>query len=94
MDADGDLLMTDTLIGPKHGTATIANMDSIQYTPDLNYNGLDSIQYIACEDLGFCDTAWVIINIIPVNDPPIALVDSLTVTEDTMNAYIWQKPMI
>ncbi len=88
MDADMDSLMTDTITGPKNGTAVVVNMDSIQYTPDLNYNGLDSIQYIACEDLGFCDTAWIIINIIPVNDRPIATLDSLTIVEDSIGVHI------
>ena len=63
MDLD-PLTLSFGLCAPVHGTAVIVG-NCIEYTPDLNYNGLDSMCYIAC-DTGtpqLCDTSWIIWNI-------------------------------
>ncbi|MFC1976350.1 Ig-like domain-containing protein, partial [Chloroflexota bacterium] len=55
----------------------------ITYTPNLNYNGVDSFVYQICDDDGACNTATVGVTIDPVNDPPVALDDIAFTAEDT-----------
>jgi len=63
----------------------INNVDgTITFTPTADFNGtVDSFDYQVCDVLGLCDTATIYINVTPVNDPPIATIDSETTTEDT-----------
>ncbi|CAF0787684.1 unnamed protein product [Rotaria sordida] len=87
-DVDGNLDVTTVVITdqPNHGTATVNPVTGvITYTPNNNFNGVDTLIYNIC-DTGipvYCDTALVIINVIPVNDPPIANPDPTTTPEDT-----------
>ena len=77
IDPDLNIDTTITLLSlPQHGTY---NNSSFIYQPNLNYFGSDQFQYRICDSLGLCDTAFVIIDIQPVNDPPIANNDSFTI---------------
>ncbi|MBR9920154.1 MAG: tandem-95 repeat protein [Bacteroidetes bacterium] len=79
------------LMNPLNGTATVdtgvdpndPTDDSINYTSNLHFNGLDSLTYYICDFDGDCDTATVLITVDPVNDPPVAMDDSDTTNEDT-----------
>ena len=65
---------------PANGTVAINPITgAATYTPNLNFNGVDSFIYSVC-DLGdvptntaniLCDQAVVIITVTPVNDPPV-----------------------
>ncbi|MFN8285574.1 MAG: Ig-like domain-containing protein [Chitinophagales bacterium] len=73
--------------GPNSGTATtslILNTLCVTYTPSTNFNGLDSICIVVCDNGSpvLCDTSKVIITVTPVNDPPIANNDNYTTNED------------
>ena len=72
--------------GPSNGTAIINVLTgAITYTPTLNFFGADSIHYSIC-DSGFpvyCDSAWIYINVLPVNDAPLAIDDTISTPEDT-----------
>lgn len=58
---------------PQHGSATInAVTGAILYSPELHYYGPDSLVYTVCDTDGYCDQALVIIDMISVNDPPVA----------------------
>ena len=73
---------------PSHGEVTINDNDTpndptddkITYTPNLNYNGLDSFVYEICDSNGDCDTAEVTVTIDPVVDVED---DTVTTDEDT-----------
>ena len=73
--------------GPFNGTVSVdTSTGQVIYTPDSNFYGVDSFQYVVC-DTGLplpamCDSAWVVITIDPVNDQLIALDDSASVNED------------
>ena len=60
---------------PHNGKAYINSSNGvISYFPNENFNGKDSLKYQIC-DLGdpvYCDTAWLYIDVTPVNDPPVA----------------------
>jgi hypothetical protein len=68
-DEDGDVFGNFTItVPPNHGTASITNGDSIRYTLGPGYSGTDSIQYVSCDVLPLCDTAWIYI-IVPTPLP-------------------------
>ena len=44
-DLDGDALTTEILDSTNSGTLILLNGDSIQFTPDANFNGNDTLSY-------------------------------------------------
>ena len=56
---------------------------TVTYIPDPNFNGVDTFAYAICDTSNFCDTAIVIINVTPVNDPPDAVTDNASTTTNT-----------
>jgi Big-like domain-containing protein/pre-peptidase len=68
-DPDGDPLTYSIVSGPTHGTPDVANLPSVIYTPNANYNGPDAFTFRVC-DATDCDDATVTITVSPVNDPP------------------------
>lgn len=64
----------------------ILNTDgTFDYTPVLNFFGPDSFEY-TLTDGELTDTATVSIDVLPVNDAPVAEDDSFNVDEDTVLA--------
>jgi gliding motility-associated-like protein len=55
------------------------------YTPPANYNGQSVWQVNICDDgsPALCSTLVAIIDVLPVNDPPAVVPDSVTVTENS-----------
>lgn len=83
-DAENDPLAVTLIGGPLHGTAAM-NLNNLDYTPGFNYVGFDTIVYRVCDNalpVG-CDTATIIITILPINDNPLAVDDSITLPNDT-----------
>jgi len=69
---------------PLHGTAVALAVGTIQYTPNLNYNGPDSFSYTVKDNLGAVSLPAVVsITVTPVADPPLALNDTATTQQDT-----------
>ncbi|MCP4120816.1 MAG: tandem-95 repeat protein, partial [Bacteroidetes bacterium] len=66
----------------QHGDAEPSTLPCVDYTPDENYNGMDTICILTCSPDGICDTTIVIIEVTPVNDPPVAVDDSEHTPED------------
>ena len=58
-DLDGDALTTEILDSTNSGTLILLNGDSIQFTPDANFNGKDTLSYRICDNGSpvLCDTA-------------------------------------
>lgn len=69
-DDNGDFILAEIIKPPKHGQATRNAMEEITYTPNLNWNGIDTLYYSACDRGKACDTSIVIITVFPVNDQP------------------------
>ncbi|MDD2269304.1 MAG: Ig-like domain-containing protein, partial [Eubacteriales bacterium] len=81
-DTEGDTLSVISHTTPSHG-AIVNNMDgTLNYKPNLNYNGTDSFQYTVSDPYGNTDWATVYITISAVNDAPAAVDDSRTTEED------------
>ena len=80
-----DSLTIISVSDPGNGTVTIDSTNCFTYVPDTNYNGYDTTTVILCnDDLSFCDTIIVIIDVTPVNDAPIANNDSICTKQDSI----------
>ena len=71
-DPDSRIIQIETIpyVAPSKGSVIINEDGTFMYVPDAYYTGLDSFSYIIC-DKGIpseCDTAKVIVEIIPDND--------------------------
>lgn len=83
IDVDGDPLKALLVSNAAHGTLNFNTNGSFTYSPNLNYNGLDSFTYRATDGLLTSGVATVTITITPVNDAPVAANDSYLTAEDT-----------
>ncbi len=78
-DAEGDDLIFNVIDETIHGV-----FDDGIYTPNVNYNGVDSFTYNAFDGELYSNTATVTITITSVNDKPtIVLPNSFTFEEDS-----------
>jgi len=86
-----DVLANDTLINsaslaisvqPANGSAEL-NETNIDYTPDADFNGSDSITYTVNNTAGTSVSATVTITVNDINDAPIASADSFVVLDNT-----------
>ncbi len=81
-DPDGDLIRV-TVASAGNGTVTILPNGTIDYTPNANFNGTDTIIYTISDGNGGFSTATVTVTVGAQNDPPVALDDAATTNEDT-----------
>ena len=79
-DLDGDSL-TYTYTNPSNGTLSCTN-DNCLYTPNANYNGLDSFTYTVSDGVD-SSTSTVSITVTAQNDPPSSSDLNITTNEDT-----------
>ena len=86
-DPDGDLDPTSITIlsGPSNGSVIDNGDGTVTYTPDANYSGTDSFTYEICDLAGNCAVAaaTVTAQVVAVDDPPVAVDDTLAATENT-----------
>ena len=83
-DPEGDSLSINGFTQGNHGTVTSNGNKSLIYSPYLNYYGNDNFSYTVTDNHGGIDTALVFVTIFPVNDPPIAVNDTISLNEDTL----------
>ncbi len=82
-DPDGGALHVSAVGQPAHGTTTIDANGRIVYTPAANYSGSDAFTYTVADQIGATDGGAVTVTVSPANDPPVAVDDSATTTEDS-----------
>ncbi|WP_053422669.1 Ig-like domain-containing protein [Rheinheimera sp. KL1] len=85
-DPENDTLTYELVTQPAHGTAVVQGSQLI-YTPELNYNGTDSISYIASDSEFSTQTATIAITVTAVNDNPLAEDDSYSLQRVESNQY-------
>jgi endoglucanase len=85
-DADGDLLVIQSVdTAGISGSVRIDEGDTaITYNSAPDYAGEDSLKYLISDGQGGMDTASVHITVIAMNHPPVAMIDSLTVQQDSV----------
>lgn len=81
-DQDQDSLTFVVTSGPLHGIL-LGEAPSLFYIPSAHYHGSDTVTFTVHDGNLTSQPAQVSITILPVNDPPTALADTLTVQEDT-----------
>ncbi len=82
-DADGDTL-TVTTATATNGTVAINADGTLVYTPNANYNGVDTITYTISDGNGGTATATVPVTVTAVNDAPVATAGTASGTEDAL----------
>lgn len=80
-DPDGHPLTLVSVQEPSHGTVAVVN-GQVVFTPEADYTGPASFTYTISDGQGGTSTAVVAINVLPVNDTPVARDDVNGVTED------------
>lgn len=83
-DPDGDPLTAVVVAGPSDGILTLNANGSFTYTPDSNFNGIDTFTYAANDGITNGNTATVRITVTPVNDRPVAINGRRLIDEDTL----------
>jgi hypothetical protein len=80
-DIDGNLVPESLTVysAPAHGLADVTD-GKINYTPVLDWNGVDSLRYRACDDgwplPAACSTGWMTVTVEALNDPPVVVSDT------------------
>jgi VCBS repeat-containing protein len=84
VDPDGDALTPSITRGPDNGVVILnLTTGAFVYTPNSNFFGSDSFDYII-SDGSLTSSATVTITVIDVNDPPVGSADTYTTAEDTV----------
>ncbi|MEM4358198.1 MAG: tandem-95 repeat protein [Candidatus Pacearchaeota archaeon] len=81
-DTDGDTLTAILVSSVSNGNLIFNSDGSFIYTPDPNFNGIDSFSYIVSDGMDNSSVATVTINVSPVNDAPLANDDTYSVNEN------------
>ncbi|MFT3878423.1 MAG: Ig-like domain-containing protein [Gemmatales bacterium] len=84
-DADGTIVLTTIAVTqePTHGTFVINNDGTVTYTHNGTDTTSDSFKYTIKDNLGkISNEGTVNITITPVNDPPVAVLDTATVAQN------------
>ena len=85
---DGGPFQINSVTQPAHGTVTVAaDNKSLSYQPNANYCGTDSFTYT----LNGSSTATVSVTVNCVDDPPVAVNDTKTVTADSAPALLTNR---
>ncbi len=80
----GETLSIVSLTQPATGSAAIAaGNTNVTFTPAPNFFGTTSFTYTISDGNGGTDTATIVVTVSPVNDPPDAVNDTLSVAEDS-----------
>jgi hypothetical protein len=74
-DVGGGTLFAVLLTGPTNGSLTLNADGSFGYTPNPDFNGIDSFTYVASNGSAQSAAATVVITVNPVNDAPVASAD-------------------
>ena len=82
-DVEGDALTVSEVTQPANGKTVINAGSRVVYTPNHDFNGSDSFTYTVSDGHGGTATATVSVAVAAVNDPPIAVNDTVTLAEDT-----------
>ncbi|MDF3123447.1 Ig-like domain-containing protein [Rheinheimera sp. 1928-s] len=86
-DPDQDELTFELVTQPEHGTATLQGAVLV-YTPDQDFNGTDSIGFIAKDAELSSTVATISLTVTAVNDNPVALDDSYSLQRTSNNQYL------
>jgi hypothetical protein len=84
LDPDGDTLTASLESSPSNGSLTLIGNGSFNYTPNSNFNGIDSFTYRGNDGGANSHVTTVFITVQSVNDPPVANDGTYSTDQDTM----------
>ena len=70
------------------GTVEVSAAGDVTFTPDPDYNGPVTFDYVVADPDGLTDVATVDIDVTPVNDPPVAIDDGLFETTEGIGVTV------
>lgn len=82
MEPDGERLATQSFTQPQNGAATLQPDGTLRYSPIANYSGLDEFTYTITDKHGNTNAATVKLIVRPINDPPVAQDQDLSVNRN------------
>jgi hypothetical protein len=87
-DADGDVLTAELVTGPTRGTLALQPNGAFTYTPAADFHGPDSFTYRANDGADLSNVATVTLNVLLVNDAPIAAADFSAAASSSASAWV------
>ncbi|HBA85706.1 MAG TPA: hypothetical protein DCZ95_16615, partial [Verrucomicrobia bacterium] len=81
-DLEGSFLTYRIVRPPVFGVLSEVSSNRVHYTPAPDYGGLDSFDFVACDNELCSTTATVSLVILAVNDAPVAREQTVTINED------------
>jgi VCBS repeat-containing protein len=95
-DVNGDTLTAVMVTTTTNGVLNLSSDGSFTYSPNANFNGVDCFTYQASDGLILSNTAQVCINVVGVNDAPIAADDAYGAVETrwlSLRLACWRDAM-
>jgi large repetitive protein len=83
IDSNGDQLTLTAVGDAVNGAVSIDGSGNVVFTPNANYNGPASFSYTIDDGQGGTATATVNVDVIAVNDAPVATGNAVSTSEDT-----------
>ncbi|HEX6011012.1 MAG TPA: Ig-like domain-containing protein, partial [Geminicoccaceae bacterium] len=74
-DPDGDALALLGIDAPGHGTIRVEAGQTIRYTPQRGFSGIDSFTHTVGDGRGGVSMATVTVAVVNPNTPPVAAAD-------------------
>ncbi len=88
-DSQGNPLTYSIVTEPANGTVSaITNGNTLTDTPAANFYGPDAFTFLATDPDGESSQAAVTINVTPVDQPPVAIAQSLSVVHDAPQVIV------
>lgn len=81
-DPENDTLSVSIASPPANGTASVTSAQEIEYTPNADFHGTDSLSYTLSDGNGGTAVATLSIEVRPVNDAPVAADDTAGTNEN------------
>ncbi len=91
IDNDNDTLTYNVTSQPSNGSVSISNDGTYTYTPNANFNGIDSFSFTANDGINTSNEATVTITVNSVNDAPTASDFTITTNEDTSYTFVFEE---
>lgn len=81
-EPDQEEVTYQVINAPLHGTLNLASDGTFTYSPDPEYSGFDQFTYAACDPMAVCAIGVMDIEVVFMNDLPVAVDDYFMVMED------------
>ncbi len=81
-DADADPLAVTFVFEPTNGTASIDDQGRVVYTPNADFHGTDTFDYLVSDGNGAPSSASIMVTVNPIEDAPVAIDDTAATDEE------------